>query len=338
MTFNQRFNGGPIRDGLPRRCSAPSGFVLLIACANVANLQLARSAQRAREVAVRVALGASRARVVRQLLVESTLLAFIGGVLGLGLATHRRPSCSIAAVAKLGQAVLDRVHLRSGRVRLSGRSSASRPGSCSASRQRCRSRRPNVNEILKEGGRGNAGGRRARWFTSTMVVVELALTIVLLVGAGLMIRSFLKLYSFDLGAETGQRADDARPGCRIRNTRNRSSVSSSTNRCSAELQAIPGMQVALPSRQPFRSAAARDAGSKSTASPAPSDGQLPRVAYITISSRYFESLGATSAARPGAHRHRRRSRRRSGRRQRALRRAALSQRGSARPPHPAVDG
>src|SRR5204863_9849536 len=57
----------------------------------------------------------------------------------------------------------------------------------------------NVGEVLKEGGRGNAGGRRARWLSGTMVVLELALTLVLLVGAGLMVRSFLKLYTIDLG-------------------------------------------------------------------------------------------------------------------------------------------
>jgi putative ABC transport system permease protein len=60
----------------------------------------------------------------------------------------------------------------------------------------------NVNEILKEGGRGNAGGRRARWLTGTMVVLELALTLVLLVGAGLMVRSFLNLYTMDIGIKT----------------------------------------------------------------------------------------------------------------------------------------
>ena len=60
----------------------------------------------------------------------------------------------------------------------------------------------NVNEVLKEGGRGNAGGRRARWLTGTMVVLELALTLVLLVGAGLMVRSFLKLYTIDIGIKT----------------------------------------------------------------------------------------------------------------------------------------
>jgi putative ABC transport system permease protein len=199
LSFNEAFNGGKIRVVFLAMMGAV-GFVLLIACANVANLQLSRSIRRSREVAVRMALGASRWRIVRQLLVESVLLGCMGGVIGLGLAI-------------VGVRLFDRAVTNSGKPYwivfsfdptvfaflaivcvLTGVLFGLAPA--------LQVSRTNVNEILKEGGRGNAGGRRARWMTGTMVVLELALTLVLLVGAGLMIRSFLNLYTIDLGIKT----------------------------------------------------------------------------------------------------------------------------------------
>ena len=198
MTFNRKFNGGPIRL-LFLSLMGAVGFVLLIACANVANLLLARSVNRSREIAVRVALGAARARVVRQLLVESVLLASIGGMLGLGLALASVRAFD-AAVANIGKpywisfsmdwmvfGYLAAVSVLTGLV--FGMAPALQVS------------KTNVNEVLKEGGRGQAGGVRARRFTSAMVVVQLALTLVLLAGAGLMVRSFLALYRLDLGID-----------------------------------------------------------------------------------------------------------------------------------------
>jgi predicted permease len=197
-TFNDRFNGGPIRAVFLAMMGAV-GFVLLIACANVANLLLSRSAHRSREIAVRIALGATRWRVIRQLLVESIVLGFIGGGLGLLLALVgvRLFDAAVQDVGKPYWIVFTMDYVVFGFLAavcvLTGVLFGLAPA--------LQVSKTNVNEVLKEGGRGTSGGRRARWLSSTMVVVELALTIVLLVGAGLMIRSFLKLYTIDLGID-----------------------------------------------------------------------------------------------------------------------------------------
>jgi putative ABC transport system permease protein len=195
-TFNERFNGGPIRAVFLAMMGAVA-FVLLIACANVANLLLSRSASRAREVAVRLALGATRWRVVRQLLVEAVLLGSIGGLLGLGIAIFGVRAFD-AAVTDSGkpywiQFTIDYtvVGFLAAVCLLTGVLFGLAPA--------LHVSRTNVHGVLKEGGRGNAGGGRVRWLTGTMVVVEVALTLVLLVGAGLMIRSFLNLYRIDIG-------------------------------------------------------------------------------------------------------------------------------------------
>jgi predicted permease len=199
LTFNQRFNGGPIRIVFLALLGAV-GFVLLIACANVANLLLSRSTRRAREVAVRFALGASRMRVVRQLLIESTLLAFIGGLFGLFLsyAGIRAFDAAVANVAKPYWIVFSMDFTVFGYMAAVCLATGIIFGTFPA----LQVSRTNANEILKEGGRGAAGGPRSRRMRSALVVVELALTVVLLIGAGLMVRSFLKLYSLDLGIDT----------------------------------------------------------------------------------------------------------------------------------------
>jgi predicted permease len=198
-TFSERFNGGPIRVVFLSMLGAV-GFVLLIACANVANLQLSQSARRAREICVRIAIGATRWRIVRQLLIESILLGLLGGVIGLAL-TAVGVRLFDAAVSNVGKPywiifTIDYVvfgYLAALCV-LTGILFGLAPA--------LHVSRTNINEVMKEGGRGTTGGRRARWFTGTMVVLEVAMTIILLVGAGLMIRSFLKLYSIDSGIRT----------------------------------------------------------------------------------------------------------------------------------------
>jgi putative ABC transport system permease protein len=174
------------------------GFVLLIACANVASLTLARASARQREMAVRSALGAGRLRIVRQFLTESALLAIIGGGLGLALAKWGvdailaiSPEGVIPRVAEIG---LDRsVLLFTGVVSiLTGVLFGLAPA--------LQASRPDVQEALKEMGRGATGRRRL--LRSVMVVLEIAMTLVLLVGAGLMIRSFYRLQQVNPGFST----------------------------------------------------------------------------------------------------------------------------------------
>jgi predicted permease len=170
------------------------GFVLLIACANVANLLLARSTGRTREFAIRSALGAGRTRVIRQLLTESVLLAIAGGGLGLLIAY----TGTKAVLRTLPQA-LPRAH-EVGldlRVVLFTLGISLLVGMLFGLAPALKLSRSGVAETLKEGGRGSSGARQKT--QSTFVAIELALALVLLVGAGLMVRSLTALWNVNPG-------------------------------------------------------------------------------------------------------------------------------------------
>ncbi|MGH9774675.1 MAG: ADOP family duplicated permease [Candidatus Acidiferrales bacterium] len=174
---------------------AAVGFVLLIACANVANLLSARATRRAREFAIRAALGATQRRVVRQLLTESLLLAIAGGGLGVLLASWGTQAALKAlpeALPRANDVHLDlRVLLFTMLVTILG---SVLFGLAPA----LKSSRPDPNEALKGGGRG-ASGSRHRTTQGVFVVLELALGVVLLIGAGLTIRSLTRLWRVDPG-------------------------------------------------------------------------------------------------------------------------------------------
>ena len=177
-------------------------FVLLIACSNVANLLLARAAHRSREIAVRVALGATRARIVRQLMVESLLLAFISGGLGLGLGMilirwFESETADVGVPYWMVFSMDAKVFaFFAGVCVLTGIIFGLAPA--------LHISKTNVNEVLKEGGRSGSGGVRARRWTAGLIVAELTLTLVLLAGAGFMMRSFMNMYRFEPGFETSR--------------------------------------------------------------------------------------------------------------------------------------
>ncbi len=282
--YTERFSAGTIRLLFLAMLGAV-GFVLLIACANVANLLLSRSLTREREVSIRAALGASRGRIVRQLLIESTLLGALGGAAGwlismwgvrifaaalpewvpywLDFSMDYRVLGYLAAIC-VGTSILFGLApaLRLSKVDLTG--------------------------ALKEGARGTSGGR-SRFLSRFLVVSELALALVLLVGAGLMIRSFLKKYELGAGFEnekvltmrvsfTGTHFLAPEPRLKV------------LERLEPELESVPGVEVAaLASNLPL--GWAFEWQFELDGQPPADPDQRPSVFGLEISPKYFQVLG-----------------------------------------------
>jgi putative ABC transport system permease protein len=178
------------------------GMVLLIACANIANMLLARATVRSREMGIRIAIGARRSRIVQQLLTESVLLASIGGLLGLTLANW--------GTSALIRAYPDLLP-RSADIRIDGTALAFAAGLSVVTAvlfglvPALASSRTQLNESLKEGGRTGTGGVFGRWLRSSLIVIEVGIALVLLAGAGLLLRSFDHLTRVEPGFRTDQR-------------------------------------------------------------------------------------------------------------------------------------
>jgi putative ABC transport system permease protein len=286
QTFNESQNGGPIRAMFLSLMGAVA-FVLLIACANVANLLLSRSTNRAREISVRVSLGASRWRVIRQLLIESVMLATISGLAGLG-------------IAAIGVRLFDRATQDVGRpywiqFTMDGTVIAFFALVCLGTgiifglAPALHVSKTDVNEVLKEGGRTGSAGMRSRRWTGALMVAELALTVVLLAGAGFMIRNFLTMYRLDLGVDTSQllTMNLALPERKYPSPEQRLAF---YERLEERLKSNPRIQnVAVTSNVPLMGGFLRRL--EIDGKPLDQGQQAPNVTMLTIDPQYFATIG-----------------------------------------------
>jgi predicted permease len=221
------------------------GLVFLIACANVANLQLARAASRGREVAIRLSLGASRARLIRQFLTECILLSLAGGVTGLALAYATVQGFTSWLPANLPRILEIRTDTR---VLLFGLALSVIAGIVFGLAPAWHSAAARFAEGLKEGGKGVGEDKSRRRLRGVLVVAETGLAVVLLVGAGLLIRSFVRLQNVNAGFNANHLLTTSISLPRTQYTKPEQWISFS-NEIIERMKAIPGVEdagVALP--------------------------------------------------------------------------------------------
>ncbi len=262
-------------------------FVLLLACANVANLLLARAAARQKEIALRLALGADRARLTRQLLVESIILSLLGAMVGLGIAYAGLTILTRFVPPEVMQA--DAIAIN-GEVLGFTLLVAMVTGVIFGLVPAMQASRFNVNETLKEGGRDAGAGVRGKRLRNSLVIAEVAVSFILLIGAGLLINSFMHLRNLD-------------PGFRVDHLLTLNVDLSKTKYPDAQrriaffdealrrLKALPGVQsAAAAGNLPF-TYNGDSTGISVEGIPDPPIDQWPDVVYRTVGPNYFTTMG-----------------------------------------------
>ena len=272
---------------------AAAAFVLLIACANVANMTLSRMVQRERELAVRTALGAGRSRLLRQLLTESFLLAFIGGALGLFF-TYGSLQLLVDFVSRLTPRARE-IHIDSGVLLFTLAAALGTSivfGTISALVSRS-----NLTNSLKEGSSGGGTGQRQSRLRNALIVCQVAFSFVLLIGAGLMLRSLFKLQQVDAGIAS-QRVLAMRTAFNWSKYAGNDKVGALVDKLLDRVKSEPGvLSAAVSNRYPFEPQfikAGPEAASFSFQIEGRQlePGQAPPVStFASVSTDYFKTLG-----------------------------------------------
>jgi putative ABC transport system permease protein len=262
-------------------------FVLLIACANVANLLLARAGNREKEIAVRAALGANPGRLARQLLTESVIIALTGGLLGLLLAAW-----SISLLKEFGPTTLPRLKDIGMDWRVLGFTLlvSVATGIIFGLAPVFASRRKDLNSVLRSNGRGAAGSRSRSRLRNVLVVSEISACVVLLTGAGVMIRSFVRLQSVNPGFRPDHvlTVQIALPDTHYSDWK----VGLFYKQLLERLQALPGVRFAAIARKvPLSTGLESSLNFTVENRPVQSSADQPRAKYRAVSSDYFDALG-----------------------------------------------
>jgi putative ABC transport system permease protein len=267
------------------------GFVLLIVCANLANLMLARALVRSRETSARMALGAGRWRVVRQLLIESIMLSALGGFIGWWIAKGGVRCWELVSMPP-GHSWFDHVldYSLDFRVFAYLIAISAATGILFGLAPALRLSKLDVNGTLKDGGRGITGGARGNRLSGLLVVAETALAVILLAGAGVMIRSYVNTYSADLGVQS-EKILDGIPNLLAFRYPDALARFSFYDRLKTRLEAVPGVEsVALASSIPLYGAS-RLSYELEGASPADEQSR-PTLSAVTVGPGYFRTVGA----------------------------------------------
>jgi putative ABC transport system permease protein len=263
------------------------GFILLMACANVANLMLVRTATRDREIAVRRALGAGQFRLVRQLLTESLLLAILGGMLGLLLAFWGVDVILTLSPDNIPR--LDDVRVE-GEVFAYTAAISILTGVLFGLAPVAQTWKLNLNETLKAAGRGSSGHLHGRRIRGLLVVVEFALALVLLIGAGLMMKSFTRLVAVNPGFNPDH-VLTMQVGLTLNQYQKAEQQVAFFQEALRRIAALPGVEAVGASTSMPPMYTQRGSGFTIEGHPAPPPGQAPTALYMPATPGYWQALG-----------------------------------------------